>query len=72
VERVPVQGGRASLPEAHKLRGFAPAPCLARVKWVQLTDPKALPLADLKDLVERSHALVLGGLSKKLQKQLLG
>ena len=54
------------------LPGFAPAPYLARVKWVQLTDPKALPLPDLKALVERSHALVLGGLPKKLQKQLLG
>ena len=54
------------------LPGFAPAPYLARVKWVQLTDPKALPLPDLKALVERSHALVLAGLSKKLQKQLLG
>ena len=54
------------------LPGFAPAPYLARVKWVQLTDPKALPLPDLKALVERSHALVLAGLPKKLQKQLLG
>jgi predicted DNA-binding protein (MmcQ/YjbR family) len=41
-------------------------------RFLKLTDPKALPLADLKDLVERSHALVPGGLSKKLQKQLLG
>jgi predicted DNA-binding protein (MmcQ/YjbR family) len=54
------------------LPGFAPAPYLARAKWVQLTEPKALPLADLKALVERSHALVLGGLSKKFQEQLLG
>jgi len=39
---------------------------------VQLTDPKALPLPDLKALVERSHALVSAGLPKKLQKQVLG
>ena len=30
------------------LPGFEPAPYLARVKWVQLRDPKALPLAELK------------------------
>jgi len=53
------------------LPGFAPAPYLARVKWVQLSDPKALPLAELKHLVERSHALVLAGLPKKLQKEIL-
>ena len=53
------------------LPGFAPAPYLARVKWVQLKDPKALPLPDLKALVSRSHALVFAGLTKKLQKELL-
>jgi predicted DNA-binding protein (MmcQ/YjbR family) len=61
-----------SLPRTTTDTGFAPAPYLARVKWVQLTEPKALPLAHLKDLVERSRALVLGGLSKKFQNQLLG
>jgi predicted DNA-binding protein (MmcQ/YjbR family) len=54
------------------LPGFQPAPYLARVKWVQLTDPKALPLAELKALVSRSHALVLGKLPKKLQREILG
>jgi predicted DNA-binding protein (MmcQ/YjbR family) len=54
------------------LRGFAPAPNLARVKWVQLKDPKALPLAELKALVTRSHDLVLAKLPKKPQRELLG
>ena len=57
---------------AVSLPGFAPAPYLAPVKRVQLTEPRALPLADLKDLVRSSHALALGGLSKKSQKQLPG
>lgn len=52
------------------LPGFAPAPYLARAKWVQLADPKALPLADLTSLVTRSHALVLATLPKRLQKEL--
>jgi predicted DNA-binding protein (MmcQ/YjbR family) len=52
------------------LPGFAPAPYLARVKWVQLSDPKALPLADLKALVSRSHELVFSGLTKKKQREL--
>jgi predicted DNA-binding protein (MmcQ/YjbR family) len=50
----------------------ATAPYLSRVKCVQLTDPRALPLADLQDFIEQLHALVPGGLSNKLQKQLLG
>lgn len=52
--------------------GIGPAPYLARVKWVQLQDPSALPLDELKALVSRSHELVLGKLPKKLQRELLG
>lgn len=58
--------------ELSGLPGLAPAPYLARVKWVQLQDPKALPLADLKALVTRSHELVLGKLPKKRQREILG
>jgi predicted DNA-binding protein (MmcQ/YjbR family) len=53
------------------LPGLAPAPYLARAKWVQLSDPKGLPLAELKGLVTRSHALVAAKLTKK-QRQELG
>jgi predicted DNA-binding protein (MmcQ/YjbR family) len=52
--------------------GIVPAPYLARAGWVQVKDAKALPLSSLKDLVSRSHALVLARLPKKLQKELLG
>jgi predicted DNA-binding protein (MmcQ/YjbR family) len=51
--------------------GIVPAPYLARVKWVQVKNAKALPLSELKALVTRSHELVLGKLSKKLQRELL-
>ena len=57
--------------ELSGLPGLAPAPYLARVKWVRLSDPKALPLAELKALVERSHALVLSSLTQKRQKEIL-
>jgi predicted DNA-binding protein (MmcQ/YjbR family) len=56
--------------ELSGMPGFVPAPYLARVKWVQLNNAKALPLAELKALVARSHALVLAKLPKKLQKEL--
>ncbi|MDN3923119.1 MmcQ/YjbR family DNA-binding protein [Roseateles violae] len=56
--------------ELSDLPGFAPAPYMARHRWVQLSDPRALPLADLKALVERSYQLVRAGLSKKLQASL--
>ena len=51
--------------ELSGLPGLAPAPYLARAKWVVVRDPKALPLAELKALVERSHALVAAKLAKK-------
>ncbi|MFN0183775.1 MAG: MmcQ/YjbR family DNA-binding protein [Aquabacterium sp.] len=54
------------------LPGFVPAPYLARAKWVKLADPKALPLADLKALVTRSHALVLAKCTKAEQRRILG
>ena len=47
------------------LPGFAPAPYAARYHWVAVSDPKALPLSDLKALVERSHALVAAKLPQK-------
>ncbi len=56
--------------EISDLPGFEAAPYLARVKWVRLSDPKALPLADLKALVSRSHELVFGKLTKKLQREI--
>lgn len=56
--------------ELSGLPGFAPAPYAARYHWVQVSDPKALPLAELKALVDRSYALVRAKLSKKLQAQL--
>lgn len=49
------------------LPGFGPAPYAARYHWVAVSDPKALPLSELKALVARSHALVAGKLAKKLR-----
>jgi predicted DNA-binding protein (MmcQ/YjbR family) len=52
------------------LPGFSPAPYLARARWVQVSDPKALPLAELKALVSRSHALVAAKLTRKQRSEL--
>ena len=54
------------------LPGFAPAPYLARARWVRVSDATALPLADMKALVSRSHALVLAKCPKRLQRELGG
>lgn len=56
--------------ELSGLPGIAPAPYLARAKWVQVRDPRALPLAELKTLVTRSHALVAAKLTRKLRRDL--
>ncbi len=50
--------------------GVIPAPYLARAKWVQVKPGHALKAVDLDALVLRSHALVAGKLTKKLQKEL--
>lgn len=52
------------------LSGVAPAPYLARARWVQVRDAKALPATELRALVTRSHALVLATLPRKLQKEI--
>ncbi|MEM9531440.1 MAG: MmcQ/YjbR family DNA-binding protein [Pseudomonadota bacterium] len=59
--------------ELTDLPGIEPAPYLARHHWVQI-NPAACPLgaAELKELISRSHALVLGKLSKKKQREILG
>ena len=47
-----------------------PAPYLARAKWVLVQPEHRLGGAALDDLIRRSHALVLGKLGKKLQREL--
>jgi len=45
--------------------GIVPAPYLARAHWVLVEDAKALTDAQARDLVARSHALVMARLTKK-------
>ena len=52
--------------------GIIPAPYMAKHKWVLVQDPKALSDAELKELVVRSHALIVAKLPKKTQAKLLG
>ncbi len=47
--------------------GFIPAPYLARAKWVQLRDLKAVSDVELKALLRRSYDLVARKLTKKLR-----
>ena len=50
--------------------GVIPAPYLARAKWVQVKAGHALGTPALTALIERSHALVMARLTKKLQWEL--
>jgi len=51
--------------------GIIPAPYLARAHWVALESPDALPAAELRRLIEKSYALVVGKLPKKVREKLL-
>ena len=53
-------------------KGIIPAPYMAKHKWILMQDPKALGDAELKELVVKSHALILSKLPKKVQAALLG
>ena len=57
--------------ELTDLPGVAPAPYLARAKWIQI-DPAKCEMSErqLADLVRRSYELVFSKLTKKLQKQI--
>ncbi|QGZ40486.1 putative DNA-binding protein (MmcQ/YjbR family) [Pseudoduganella flava] len=50
--------------------GIIPAPYLARAKWVQIENPKAVSDAEAQELLRRSHEIVFGKLTKKLQREI--
>jgi predicted DNA-binding protein (MmcQ/YjbR family) len=50
--------------------GIVPAPYLARAKWVQVRDRKALREKELKALVARSHALVAAKLTRAVRESI--
>ena len=52
--------------------GIEPSPYLARSKWIQITDPKALSDAEAAQLLKRSYELVFSKLTKKLQREIRG
>ena len=53
-------------------QGIVPAPYLARAHWVQVREAKALPDAAARELVRRSHALVMAKLPRKEQAAISG
>ena len=52
--------------------GIIPAPYLARAHWVLVEDAKALSDAQARELVARSHALVMAKLTKKEREAIAG
>lgn len=50
--------------------GIIPAPYLARMKWVSLSDAGALSDAEAAQLLRRSYELIFAKLTKKLQREI--
>ncbi len=50
--------------------GFAPAPYLARAKWVQLNNLGKISDAETRELLKRSYELIAAKLTKKVRAQL--
>lgn len=53
-----------------RAKNIIPAPYLARAKWVYLEKLDALKDKELKAYLERAHAIIAGGLTKKLRGKL--
>ncbi|MBD1554835.1 MmcQ/YjbR family DNA-binding protein [Pseudomonas typographi] len=51
--------------------GFRPAPYLARAKWVSVQTPERLSAGELRDLLKRSHQLVVARLPKRARVALM-
>ncbi len=64
------KAGETSFHILTQLRHIVPAPYLARAHWVYLERLDALPAKELKAYLERAHALVAMGLSKKKRGEL--
>ena len=47
--------------------GIRPAPYLARARWISMAAPYPLSDSELKELLIRSHQLVVGKLPKRLK-----
>ena len=54
-----------------RAEGFAPAPYLARAKWVALTDPTVLTAAETRAYLRRAHQVIASALPKKTQRALV-
>lgn len=52
--------------------GIVQAPHFARGQWVSVSDPHALTGQEWEHYLKQSYGLVLSGLSKKLQREILG
>ena len=50
--------------------GIVPAPYLARAKWVQIRDMKAVSDSEAEALLRRAYEIVFGKLTKKLQREI--
>ncbi len=51
--------------------GVRPAPYLARARWISMAPPYPMGRDELRDLLQRSHQLVVRRLPKRLQVGLL-
>ena len=51
--------------------GIRPAPYLARAQWISMNAPYPLGADELRELLTRSHQLVVGKLPKRVQVGLL-
>ncbi|MEG1039365.1 MAG: MmcQ/YjbR family DNA-binding protein [Pseudomonas sp.] len=51
--------------------GVRPAPYLARAHWISMTPPYPMAGVELRELLQRSHQLVVKRLPKRLQPALL-
>ena len=58
--------------ELTERQGIRPAHYVARYHWITIEDPKAVTLAEMKDLIRESYQMVFDKLPAKAKKAIAG
>lgn len=70
-QRVSFRIGPERFDEFLERPNIIPAPYMARIHWVSLVTPRALPWAESKELIRASYDHALSKLTKKVRTELL-
>lgn len=69
-DRISFKCSEMSFAMLRELPGIIPAPYLARARWVQLEDPRAMSDDDIELYIREAHRIITGGLTRSKRREL--